>query len=103
MKSTKNTIKQALAASAIAIGGFAAGAITTQTETQQLEEKIQTTQAQQEILKKQNYELHLDLIRRDNPHEWELYGDYFSGIGYRKPSGFAKLGTTKDGYTYLTK
>jgi hypothetical protein len=50
---------------------------------------------------RENFRLHKDLIDRDNPYGWELYGDSWGEIGYRKESGFSELGCVDSCYTYL--
>jgi hypothetical protein len=67
-----------------------------------LEDKVEVLQGTINSIKHENYTLQLDLIKRDNPYKWELYGDGLGSWGYRRPDdGSAILGATEIGYIYL--
>ncbi len=93
----------ALLCAALGLGGFITGKVSSQSQINQLEQKVQTAKLENNLTKSENYQLHLDLIQRGNPRSWELYGDPFGNWGYRKADETAILGTIGDGYIYLTQ
>ncbi|MFH1063547.1 MAG: hypothetical protein V1729_00535 [Candidatus Woesearchaeota archaeon] len=65
-----------------------------------MENRLESVQWEKRAIRKENYQLHLDLIKRDNPYRWELYGDAIGNWGYRRADENAILGAV--GYIYLT-
>lgn len=67
----------------------------------ELENKIDSLVTVNRLIGNNNMQLHLELIKRDNPYGWELYGDELGNWGYRRPGNFNELGTAGNGYEYL--
>lgn len=91
----------ALLSAGLGLGGFLLGTVLSDSQMGRLETKVETIKLEKNIVERENYQLHLDLIKRGNPLGWELYGDALGSWGYRKPDENAILGTIGDGYIYL--
>ncbi len=92
-----------LLSAGLGLGGLLIGTVSSQSRIEKLENKVEILRSEKNISQSENYQLHLDLIKRGNPHGWELYGDALGSWGYRKPDESAILGTVGEGYVYLTE
>ena len=92
-----------LISATLGLGAFVVEKVSSQSQIKNLENQVETIQLEKNIVRSENYQLHLDLIQRGNPQGWELYGDALGNWGYRKPDENAIFGTVGDGYIYLTK
>jgi hypothetical protein len=91
----------AILSASFGLGGFLAGKAGLQNQIARLEDIVETVQIEKQIIGRENYQLHLDLIKKGNPYGWELWGDALGNWGYRKTDENAILGTAGDGYIYL--
>jgi len=66
-------------------GGYYKGYVDGNSPVKDLEQKVEMLQNTKSMLKNENYDLQLDLIKRDNPYHWELFGDGYGSCGYRRP------------------
>lgn len=103
MNKIQQIATSALLFAGLGLGGFVAGKVSSQSQIEKLENKVKTIQLEKKVIKSENYQLHLDLIKKGNPHNWKLYGDALGNWGYRKVDENAILGTIGDGHIYLTK
>jgi hypothetical protein len=83
------------------VGGYIGGSVSKQEQIKDLEQKVEVLNNNKRMLKHENYQLHLDLIKRDNPYKWELFGDGYGSWGYRRPDESSILGATQQNYIYL--
>lgn len=83
------------------IGGYLGGTTSSQNQVRESKTQVERLENQRYTLKRENYQLHTDLIKRDNPYQWELYGDELGSWGYRRPDNNCVLGASEQGYTYL--
>jgi len=103
MNQIQKVTTAALLLASLGIGGFVAGKVASKDKITELENKVQITYLQHNNLKSENYQLHLELIKRGNPYKWELYGDGVGNWGYRKPDESSILGAVTEGYNYLVE
>ena len=65
------------------IGGYAVGNMSTERQNLELS-TIKTLQTEINLIRNENYQLHSDLIKRDNPYGWQLNGDALGNWWYEK-------------------
>ena len=100
MNKLQKIITTTLIATSLGLGGFIVGQISRESQINQLNNQLESVQLEKSILRHENYQLHLNLIKRGNPQGWELYGDDLGAWGYRKPDESVLLGGI-EGYIYL--
>lgn len=87
----------ALLSTSLGLGGFLVGKATSQHQIERLKHKVENVQIEKKSIERENYLLHLDLIKKGNPYDWELWGDAIGNWGYRRWNDFGTGGE----YTYL--
>jgi hypothetical protein len=78
----------ALLSVSLGLGGFLVGKAISQNQVERLENKVENAQIEKNNVERENYQLHLNLIEKGNPYDWELWGD---AIGNRRGGKLFRL------------